>query len=681
MSRSTLRKRILTSVAAFILLSLFGSTLTLFRITSVSRSLDSINQILVPLNQVAAQIRMDGEILKKEMSSRLGFRYWKDPNWNPKPIPVWIRDVVESEISRMESLLARDWTWISGDSTEKNEKGQTKKGQWNIWVREASSGLAILRKTANQLYLELRQEEYEKASRTYLSWTSSLEAWVDLLEVGEKESEQSLRVHFKNAEEKVRDAKIGLQVILGVVVCLSLLLFWLGERALRPLEELTELVRKITQRGLRKEDKAHLPELSLNRSDEVSQLAREFHRMATTLLEREKTVESQKTRLAEQNQLLQKMGSLNENILQSIQSVIIVADLEGKITQLNSPAVTWLQGVSTKNLDEEVLGRSIFDFEKMQLLFKNIDVRHVDTSVRLSLVELENKVYSPRLMPLKPVENQREKHQGVIFIVEDMTEQVELEKRLQFAENLAAAGRMSAQVAHEVRNPLHSIGLEAEVALEALSQEQGEFTSSTAKQSVQAILNSVDRLEKITENYLSLSRLSSGKKSKVWMDQVLERVLATYSLECEKRKVKVNWRIESAASLCVYGDPDALEQALGNLFRNSLQCFEELEPNSHFIPRIDLALGNTEDGKVWLEIRDNGPGIQPDFEQKLYVPFQTTKAQGTGLGLSFVKRVVEDHQGDIRYHTKNGAVFQMILPSLEVDEKTGFADFKEERPL
>src|SRR3954471_7630553 len=129
---------------------------------------------------------------------------------------------------------------------------------------------------------------------------------------------------------------------------------------------------------------------------------------------------------------------------------------------------------------------------------------------------------------------------------------------------------MSAQVAHEVRNPLHSIGLEAEMAAELAAQSG----NPQLKQSLQSILGSVDRLEKITENYLKLSRLSAGRKTPVDLGEVLESVLATYTPTCEAQGVSVDWTREPGADLMIHGDRDLLEQVFGNLLRNALQALE-----------------------------------------------------------------------------------------------------------
>jgi two-component system NtrC family sensor kinase len=235
------------------------------------------------------------------------------------------------------------------------------------------------------------------------------------------------------------------------------------------------------------------------------------------------------------------------------------------------------------------------------------------------------------------------------------------------AEHLAAVGRMSAQVAHEVRNPLHSIGLEAEMAVELAAN----LGQPALKQSLQSILRGVDRLEKITENYLKLSKLSSGSRTVVDLGDVLESVLATYASVCEAQNIRVDWRREKNANLQVIGDRDLLEQVFGNLMRNSIQSLE-----GRAKPTIAWSLGQTDSRKVWARIEDSGPGVPIEIRSKLFTPFVTTKAQGTGLGLSFVKKVIEDQGGSIVYWDRSsnpmktkqegasvtGACFEIMIP-------------------
>ena len=526
--RGSLRRRILGFVCALILLSLLGSTVSLYRITEVNRSLDSINRVSVPLGKLFAQMQVDADVFRRELNRGLGYSHWKDPYWTSRPVPRWIVDVIESEVDRAQKL-------IHEDPTENRE-------QWEHWASDLSKNFGVLKDHAAKLYTALEQKDQATAERLYPEWTASLDDWIKQLQWGVTEHEQVLRGTFTVAQSRVSELRTGLEGILLVVVSLSLLLLWLGERALRPLGELTRLAREITRRGLKKEDKTLLPKITMSRNDEVSQLAREFYNMATALLEREKVVETQKKSLEDQNRLLREMG--------------------------------------------------------------------------------------------------------------------ELQIRLERAEHLAAVGRMSAQVAHEVRNPLHSIGLEAEMA----ADQAAKIGHLSLKQSLQSILASVDRLEKITENYLKLSRLSAGEKSFFNLGDALESVLATYAPAFQEQGVAVEWSRRPGAVLNVMGDRDLIEQGLGNLFRNALQALLD-QPD----PRVTFTLGDTESGRVWLRIEDNGPGIAPEIREKLFTPYLTTRAQGTGLGLSFIKKILEDHGGTISWiASSQGACFEVLLPMAEM---------------
>jgi signal transduction histidine kinase/PAS domain-containing protein len=662
----TLRTRILMSVGALVLLSLLGSTISLYRITEVNQLLDTNNRVSVPLGRLFTQMQSDADVFGRELERGLGHTHWNDPHWRPRATPRWIEDVLEGEVSKVNEMVRNESNWAAPED----------RARWAEWAAGISQGLRELRSDAAKLYSALEQHDLVQAAALYPRWTAAMEEWRHQVQWGATEYERSLRQTFSLAETRAAQLRTGLEMVLIVVVMLSLLLLWLGERALRPLAELTRLAREITRRGLRKEDKSLLPEIHLTRTDEVSQLAREFHRMATALLEREKTVEAQKHRLIENNRQLKEMGELNENILHSIESVLIVTDLEGRITQCNPLAEAWLRegtavDAATNSPLAKIIGQDFMNWPGLREFFPSghstprwlesgrLEPRKID--------DASGKIYGGYLMPLR----KRDGLSGAIIVLQDLTEDMDLQDRLQRAENLAAVGRMSAQVAHEVRNPLHSIGLEAEMAAEMASR----LGNPQLKQSLQSILGSVDRLEKITDNYLKLSRLSTGEKKQVDLGEVLESVLATYAPVCESQGVSVDWRREPRARLSLYGDRDLLEQVFGNLLRNALQALEGWKPRgtpgtleaalNNARPRIHWALGNTETGRVWIKIEDNGPGISPDIRSRLFTPFLTTRAQGTGLGLSFIKQVVEDHGGAIQSLERGadqGACFEITFP-------------------
>ncbi len=637
-SNSSIRKMVLTFVGAFVVLSLFASTLSLFQITSVNQNLDAINKTTVPLTRLLAKMRSDSDILKRELERRLGFSRWKDEFWRPQPVPRWIEEIFHSELQRAQELAANPEPWAS----EKFKK------RFQKWLNRISNEFNILKSKSAELYLALKDGNQKKALLVYPKWMASLDQWSREIRWGVRESERSIRRSFSQAQDRVTDLRTGLQFILAIVVLLSLFLLWLGERALRPLNQLTLLAKDITRRGLKRDDKNQMPQVPLNRDDEVSRLAIEFRRMATALLEREKMVEQQKRRLEENNRLLVQLGHLNQNVLESIQSILIVIDMKGKITQCNPAAATWLSlGV------DKIVGSQWSDWEISKTSQLQVDLEQIKTGLRVEVFENNQRIFGGHWMPLR---SDIDQPSGAILVLEDLTEERVLEDRLRLAESLAAVGRLSAQVAHEVRNPLHSIGLEAEMALDSLKNKNRIAT----RQSVKSILESVDRLEKITENYLKFSRLSAGRKKKVHVIEILEKVLATYAPVCGTQDVSVNWIKEERSNDVIKGDSDLLEQVLGNLMRNSLQAIEDLKNG-----KIVWKLGNTEGGKLWIMIEDNGPGVLPEFEKKLFQPFVTSKAQGTGLGLSFIRRVIEEHQGEISYQKSKdlgGAIFEIKFP-------------------
>jgi nitrogen fixation/metabolism regulation signal transduction histidine kinase len=656
----------LAFVGALVILSVLGSTISLVRITEVSQILDVTNRVSVPLGRLFVQIQVDADLYHREFERSLGATHWKDSHWRARSVPKWVTDVLESELSRAVELIRAHGATNGGAALP-----EAARQRWKQWSANVIDELVALKAESQRLETALAQKDDYAAAKSYAQWVQQMEEWKRQLQWGANEYDRAFRQNFSLAESRVVELRTGLELILLAVVSLSLLLLWLGERALRPLNELTRLAREITRRGLKKGDKSLFPEMPIQRNDEVSQLAREFHNMATALLEREKMVDAQQHRLLEQNSLLRSLGELNENVLNSIEGVLIVTDLDGRITQCNPVTERWLQAPA-----EMIRGKHYAEWDKIRALlviYPEADswlslLRANPVSGRCSLrparmaqgeeskpalATLEGKIYGGHLMPLR---SEGAETGGAIWVLDDLTDEMDLQERLRRAENMAAVGRMSAQVAHEVRNPLHSIGLEAEMAAEMASK----IGNVPLKQSLHSILGSVDRLEKITDNYLKLSKLSTGEKKRVNLGEIVETVLATYAPVCEAQQVEVDWHREAKSDLHIWGDANLLEQALGNLFRNSLQALE----SAGGLRQIKIFMGNTERGRVWLRIHDSGPGIPPEVRAKLFVPFVTTKAQGTGLGLSFVKRVIEEHAGTLDLlETTMGACFEMAIPN------------------
>ncbi|MCB9708941.1 MAG: HAMP domain-containing protein [Myxococcales bacterium] len=215
-------------------------------------------------------------------------------------------------------------------------------------------------------------------------------------------------------------------------------------------------------------------------------------------------------------------------------------------------------------------------------------------------------------------------------------------------EQLAAIGRISAQVTHEVRNPLSSIGLNVELLEEELSQ----INKTTETHALlAAIRKEIDRLAQITEKYLSLKRLPDPRLELEDVGEVVRAVVAFLEPELDAANLTLSIDLDPAPRILI--DEGQLRQALLNLVRN---CKEAMPRGG----RIWLSVRQAED-HVHITIRDEGTGISREDLSKIFSPFFTTKPAGTGLGLPLTQQIVLAHGGQIRCESRTGQGTSFIL--------------------
>jgi two-component system, NtrC family, sensor kinase len=221
--------------------------------------------------------------------------------------------------------------------------------------------------------------------------------------------------------------------------------------------------------------------------------------------------------------------------------------------------------------------------------------------------------------------------------------QVQLEEKqraLLLAERLAAVGRVSAQVAHEVRNPLSSIGLNTELLEEAVRKARFDAPSDEreARALLAAISGEVDRLTEVTERYLRLARLPAPALAPEDVNQLLSRVLDFSAHELERAGVQVERDFDPSHPRAL-ADEGQLRQVFLNLLRNG----REAMPSGGKLRIASRATVNA----VEVTISDSGGGIPLEAQSRLFEPFFSTKSGGTGLGLSLARQILEAHGGSI----------------------------------
>lgn len=244
----------------------------------------------------------------------------------------------------------------------------------------------------------------------------------------------------------------------------------------------------------------------------------------------------------------------------------------------------------------------------------------------------------------------------------EMDERKRMEAAKIQAERLAIVGTMAAQVAHEVRNPLGAITLNLDLIEGEIEQAHLPNGKPLIEGSVlvDEMRDEVRRIDKVISDYLSIARPRTSQKEAVSLKALIERKLGlVHELLSQAR---VNPEINLEAESIIQGNGDQLWQAILNLIKNSVEAM----PNGG---RLSLETRRTGD-QVKLIVRDSGEGLTEAQKEKLFVPFATTKAQGTGLGLPMVHQIVNEHGGTIvcRSELGRGTEFTMTFPQFRQTE-------------
>ena len=234
----------------------------------------------------------------------------------------------------------------------------------------------------------------------------------------------------------------------------------------------------------------------------------------------------------------------------------------------------------------------------------------------------------------------------------------ERERELVRSERLAAVGKMAAMITHEVRNPLSSIALNTELLGDELDK-LGETDSAEARALCKAITDEVDRLTAITEEYLAFARLPKPRLQPESMNAVVDSLATFVREDLAARQVALEVALEDDLPRAM-ADEAQIRQSLLNLVRNAAEALAGRGGG-----RVTLATRSGGDGRVEIEVADDGPGIPADARTRLFDPFFSTKEGGTGLGLALTHQIVKDHGGDIRVGTgpEGGAAFVVSLPA------------------
>ncbi len=244
---------------------------------------------------------------------------------------------------------------------------------------------------------------------------------------------------------------------------------------------------------------------------------------------------------------------------------------------------------------------------------------------------------------------------GAVFVGLDLRDRRALERQILRSQKLAAVGLLAAGIAHEINNPLTGVVGYSKLLLER-------NLPSDVRERVEKIAQSGERCRKIVEGVLLFSRQQdSGVRRRIELGELLDRVLSIGEYQWRMHNVRIMREIDR--ELAVLGDADQLEQVVLNLLSNAVDAM----PRGG---RVHLRLRRA-DGAAELVVADEGHGIPPEIQARIFDPFFSTKeiGKGTGLGLAISYGIVQDHGGDILVDSPpgEGARFTVVLPALAAD--------------
>ena len=243
---------------------------------------------------------------------------------------------------------------------------------------------------------------------------------------------------------------------------------------------------------------------------------------------------------------------------------------------------------------------------------------------------------------------------GNLIHIEDVTERKGNETRLRRAENLAALTTLAAGVAHEIKNPLGSIGIHIQL-IQKLLHKTGTPDFQSIDRYLEIINEEIDRLNGIVVDFLFAVRPMNANFERTNINNLIEDTLEFVQFELDEANVSVIRRLfERIPNIDI--DEKYIKQALLNIIKNAVSAM----PNGGDLT-IETKIGRSD---VLLEVSDTGVGIPEGQIAKIFEPYYTTKEFGSGLGLTVVYKIVKEHGGEVSLRTREeeGTTFTMSFP-------------------
>ena len=237
------------------------------------------------------------------------------------------------------------------------------------------------------------------------------------------------------------------------------------------------------------------------------------------------------------------------------------------------------------------------------------------------------------------------------IIISDISEDIRKETRLRRSESLASMTTMAAGVAHEIKNPLAAMQIHTQLMRKAF-QRFGSLDEEKAEKYLSVIEEETEHLNKIAVDFLYAVKPLDVELRLGSLNEEIEEVISFLLPEAEEKNIQVETKLDPFIPRIEF-DKRLVKQALLNLVQNAFAAMSEGG-------KLGITSKNQGDF-ISLRIKDNGCGIPEDKLSKIFEPYYTTKASGTGLGLTLVYKIMKEHNGDIHVKSELGKGTEFIL--------------------
>lgn len=467
------------------------------------------------------------------------------------------------------------------------------------------------------LYDALALGDHQRAQSTYRTLAEAEQASLATLRDAAREIELRMAALANEAVQQQRETLRVLAAATTVALGFGLLMLFSARSALLPLSQLIARVRAVAGGDLR-------AQTVRARDDEIGELATEFDKMVVAVRDRD-------TELRENAERIRAAERHLEQVVATLRAGVMVVNFE-KVIESANPATKLLSG----GLSVEGMALSESPFSSLQTVVDAVEkVVNGGSACEFSSVRFGERSLDAAVAPfVLPGRTER----GALVVLDDVTLREQARSDVLKSERLAAIGRMAAHVTHEVRNPLTSLALNAEMLHDELIESS---IGPSATKLVTAMQREVDHLTAITEEYLRVARLPAPRLEREELGALVEAVADFVRPELTRANVALELKIERVV---VAVDEGQIRQGLVNLLRNAREAISSIRDTDGKI-LIEL---HVVDGMAELSVQDNGPGIDPAIRARLFELFATTKEKGTGLGLSLTREIFLAHGGGVR---------------------------------